>query len=67
MTGDAKTTWVVQQAGVVPRTFLSKNRTWGTIATAEEFATEEEAMSTRCPDGTTGLPMRMTYHPYRAL
>lgn len=67
MTDTAKLTWVVQQAGVMPRTFLSPNRTWGTVATAEEFATKEEAMLTVCPDGSTGLPMRMSYHPYRAL
>jgi hypothetical protein len=64
-TTDAKVTWVLQQAGVEPRTFLSPDCTWGTVATAEEFATEEEAMFTRCPEGTTGIPMRMRYHPMR--
>lgn len=61
------TTWIVQQAGVTPRTFLTPDREWGTAATAERFATEEQAMLTVCPEGTTGLPMRLSYHPHRAL
>lgn len=64
---DSMTTWIVQQAGVTPRTFLGADRSWGGAATAERFETEEQAMLTECPEGTTGLPMRLSYHPYRAL
>jgi hypothetical protein len=64
---DTTSMWIVQRAGVVPRTFLTAEHTWGTAATAERFESEEAAMLTPCPDGSTGLPMRLTYHPHRAM
>ncbi len=66
MTTDTTVAWIVQQAGVTPRTFLGPDGTWGSAATAQRFETEEQALLTVCPDGSTGLPMRLNYHPHRS-
>ena len=62
---DVKTTWVVQQADVEPRTFLSADGTWGTVSMAQQFDSEAEAAATPSPEGTVGLPLRMTHHTHR--
>lgn len=63
---DTTTTWIVQQVDVAPRTFLGVDGTWGNAACAIRYATEEEAVCAICPDGTSGMPMRLSYHPHRA-
>jgi len=62
---DTDTKWIVRQTDVLPATFLSPDGTWGSPATALRFDTEEEALLSPTPEGTTGFPRKLTYHPHR--
>ena len=56
-----KTSWILERVGVVPRSFLSAEGTWGGAATAQKFGTEEEAWLYGCPPDSTGVATRMNY------
>ena len=64
---DSRTKWIVRQRDVLPAVFLMADGTWGTPATAQRFDTEEEAMLTQVPEGTSGFPSKMSYHPHKTL
>lgn len=64
---DTETKWIVRQSDVVSPVFLSADGSWGTAATARRFDTEDEALLTPTPEGTTGFPRPLTYHPYQSL
>jgi len=64
---DTSTKWIIRQADVLPPVFLAADGTWGKSAAAQRFDTEEEAMLTATPEGTTGFPRKLSYHPHRAL
>jgi len=62
---DTDLKWIVRQHDVLPAVFLQPNGTWGSPACARRFDTEYEAMLTPTPEGTTGFPRKLTYHPHR--
>ena len=64
---DTEVKWIVRQRDVLPPVFLMDDGTWGSPAGARRFDTEEEALLTPTPEGTSGFPRKMTYHPHRTM
>jgi hypothetical protein len=52
--------WVVLRDGSA-HDVLTKDGTWGAMEDAQWFATQEEALQAKVPEGTTGTPREQ--HP----
>ena len=62
---DTETKWIVRQSDVMPPMFLGPEGSWGGPATAQRFDTEEAALLAPTPEGTSGFPRKLSYHPHR--